>query len=56
MFFAFIFAAIITAVTVYFLCGLNENADKDDGKVGCILALIVGVISTIVFFVFHSLY
>lgn len=51
-----IVGTLVVAAQVYFLCGGREcdRNDKEDSKSGCLLALIIGFICSLIYFGFNS--
>lgn len=57
-FLGIIFFTLLGGATWYFLCGLSEEDEKAEGKdkgTGCIVALILGLIGTLITFGFAAL-
>lgn len=56
MIIGFIVATLLVAATWYFLCGLAEEDSKAEGKdkgMGCVTALVLGLIGAIIWIVFE---
>ena len=51
-----IIGTLVVAAQVYFLCGGREcdKNDKEDSKFGCLLAVILGFISMMIYVCFNS--
>ena len=56
--FGIILATLVGGAIWYFACGLSEEDEKAEGKdkgTGCIVALILGLIGTLIMFGFAAL-
>lgn len=51
-----IIGTLVVAAQFYFLCGGNDcdSNDKEGGKSGCLLAVILGFISMMIYVCFNS--
>ena len=56
LFIFIVVGTLVTAAIWYFFCGVEDEAKKEsEEKFGCITCIIIGLISTLVLALIHSL-